>query len=83
MKRALLYLSLVPILVAALAWVVWENRIDPSEADTAPRLSVQVCWPTAWGGSTAPSPGIMWSSLCQSRITLRKKALCPAGCRNI
>ena len=38
MKRALLYLSLIPILLVALLWVVWENRIDPSEADTAPRL---------------------------------------------
>ncbi len=59
MKRALLYLSIIPILLVALAWVVWESRIDPSEADTAPRLSVQVCWPTAWGSRPT---AVIWTA---------------------
>ena len=32
MKRALVYLSLIPVLVALLGWVVWSSRIPHPEA---------------------------------------------------
>lgn len=49
MKRVFVLLFLIPVLLVALGWAFWSNQTESADAMTTPRLSVQVCWPTAWG----------------------------------